>query len=350
MSRLPLLFSLMLSLIVPAGASAHELKTATLKLQETGAEQVQASLLIPLVGEESPTTVVPQFDPRCHIEGDVDASRTPDHILRHWRLRCHGGLDGSRIRFLGLDPRMPEALVIARFANGSRQTLAMDRHDPAGQLDASASTDSSLHRYFPIGIEHILLGPDHLLFVFGLMLVIASAGGSAGQLLLAITAFTVAHSLTLGLALFGIWGLPPKPVEMLIAGSILLLALELAWRQRQPEAPLSLTFRQPWLVAFAFGLFHGFGFAGALSAVGLPDTARGWALFYFNAGVEAGQLLFVLLTWKLMQRARLGWPLHNTRSRLTVCALGGLSAYWLLDRSALWLQASLSPFLSGGLT
>ncbi len=207
-----------------------------------------------------------------------------------------------------------------------------------------------LGQYFPIGIEHILLGPDHLLFVFGLMLVVAVGSGSARQLLAAITAFTAAHSLTLGLALFGVWGLAPKPVEILIAASILLLALELAWQQRAPTPAMSLTFRQPWLIAFVFGLLHGFGFAGALSAVGLPETARGWALLYFNLGVETGQLLFVLLTWKLMKLARIGWPISNTRSRVTVYALGSLAAYWLLDRTALWLHASYTSFLPGGLT
>ncbi len=354
MKRLPLLLSILFSVMISATALAHELKTATLRLDELSADQVQATLMVPLAGEESPTTVVPQFDPRCQIQGDMTAARQPDRILRSWRLSCAGGLANTRIRFLGLDPRMPEALVIANFANGKTQTLAMDRHDPAGQIGAGTTESSSLGKYFPIGIEHILLGPDHLLFVFGLMLVVAVGSGSPRQLLAAITAFTAAHSLTLGLALFGVWGLAQKPVEMLIAASILLLALELAWQQRsplQPDAqPMSLTFRQPWLIAFVFGLLHGFGFAGALSAVGLPETARGWALLYFNLGVETGQLLFVLLTWKLMKLARIGWPIHNTRSRITVYALGSLAAYWLLDRTALWLHASYSSYLPGGLT
>lgn len=333
-------------------ALAHELKTATLRLDELASGQVQATLIVPMAGEESPKTVVPQFDPRCQIQGDMAAARQPDRVLRSWRLQCAGGLANTRIRFLGLDPRMPEALVIANFANGKTQTLAMDRHDPAGQIGAGTTESNSLGDYFPIGIEHILLGPDHLLFVFGLMLVVAVGSGSKRQLIAAITAFTAAHSLTLGLALFGVWGLAPRPVEMLIAASILLLALELASQQRSasPVGKMSLTFRQPWLIAFIFGLLHGFGFAGALSAVGLPETARGWALLYFNLGVETGQLLFVLLTWNLMKMARIGWPINNTRSRITIYALGSLAAYWLLDRTALWLHASYSSYLHGGLT
>lgn len=350
MTRFSGVMALLFGLLMSAMAQAHELKTATLRLDESVAGIVQATLMVPLTGEESPTTVVPQFDPRCQIQGDVQAVREQDRILRRWRLDCAGGLANTRIRFLGLDPRMPEGLVIANFATGKSQTLAMDRHDPAGLIGTGETDDTEVGRYFPIGIEHILLGPDHLLFVFGLMLVVAAGAGSARQLVAAVTAFTAAHSLTLGLALFGIWGLAAKPVEILIAASILLLALELAWRQREPSQPMSLTFRQPWLIAFAFGLLHGFGFAGALSAVGLPEAARGWALLLFNLGVEAGQLLFVLLTWRLMKRARIGWPINNQRSRVTIYALGGLSAYWLLDRATLWLEASYSSFLPGGLS
>lgn len=346
--RLSVLYFCMLYMIC-AATWAHELKTVTLRLDELADNQVQATLMVPLTGEESPNTVVPQFDQRCQIKGDLEAVRQQDRILRSWRLQCRGGLANTRIRFLGLDPRMPEALVIANFVTGKAQTLAMDRHDPAGQISAGTSESNRLSGYFPIGIEHILLGPDHLLFVFGLMLVVAVGSGSKRQLIAAITAFTAAHSLTLGLALFGVWGLAAKPVEMLIAASILLLALELARQQQTPSQAISLTFRQPWLIAFIFGLLHGFGFAGALSAVGLPEAARGWALLYFNLGVETGQLLFVLLVWNLMKMTGIGWPIHNIRSRITIYALGSLAAYWLIDRAALWLHASLS-YLPGGLT
>lgn len=342
--------ALLLGLLLGTAVHAHELKTATLRLDESAAGEIQATLMVPLTGEESPTTVVPQFDPRCRIQGDLHAQREQDRVLRSWRLQCTGGLANTRIRFLGLDPRMPEGLVVANFANGNTQTLAMDRHDPGGLIGSGERDDTHLASYFPIGIEHILLGPDHLLFVFALMLVIATGSGSVRQLVAAITAFTAAHSLTLALALFGIWGLAAKPVEILIAASILLLALELAWQQRTPAQTMSLTFRRPWIIAFAFGLLHGFGFAGALSAVGLPETARGWALLYFNLGVEAGQLLFVLLAWRLMKWARIGWPIGNRRSRVTIHALGGLAAYWLLDRAALWLDASYPSYLPGGLS
>lgn len=339
--------STLLGLLIYSVAISHELKTATLRLDESAGGAVLATLLVPMAGEESPNTVVPQFDQRCRFEGDFSASREPGRVLRRWHLQCDGGLADTQLRFIGLDPRMPEALVIANFADGHTQTLALDRHDPVARLSAK-EPNYGLSNYFTIGVTHILLGPDHLLFVFGLMLVVLAGSGSKRQLLTAITAFTVAHSLTLGMALFGIWGLPPKPVEILIAASILLLAVELA---RQPVATphqiASLTFRQPWLAAFVFGLLHGFGFAGALSEVGLPEVARGWALMYFNLGVEAGQLLFIVTVWHLMRAVRIGWPIHNSRSRAAVVALGSVAAYWLLDRAAIWLHTSFSPHLFG---
>ncbi|MEO6698542.1 MAG: HupE/UreJ family protein [Paraperlucidibaca sp.] len=354
MRNLGRITSALLGLLICSAAATHELKTATLRLDESVGGAVLATLLVPMAGEESPNTVVPQFDPRCRFEGDFSASREPGRVLRRWHLQCEGGLADTQLRFAGLDPRMPEALIIANFADGHTQTLALDRHDPVARLSVK-DPGHGLSNYFPIGITHILLGPDHLFFVFGLMLVVIAGSGSKRHLLAAITAFTVAHSLTLGMALFGVWGLPPKPVEILIAASILLLAVELARQQQSSKATAlqaataSLTFRQPWLAAFGFGLLHGFGFAGALSEVGLPEAARGWALLYFNLGVEAGQLLFVVTVWYLIKAVGIGWPMHNARSRVAVVALGSVAAYWLIDRTAIWLHASFSPYLSGGL-
>jgi hypothetical protein len=170
-------------------------------------------------------------------------------------------------------------------------------------------------------------------------------GGDLRTLIATITAFTLAHSLTLALAVLGAWGLPAKPVELLIALSIVLLAAELA-RFRHSRAggnpAPSMVFRKPWLLAFVFGLLHGFGFAGALAEIGLPEAARGWALLLFNLGVELGQLLFVaavLLVWALLRRAG-GLRLPAQARAITVTLLGGVAMYWTLDRLLLW-SASL---------
>jgi hypothetical protein len=323
---------------------AHELQTAALRLDEATPGQVRASLNTPLARDGQPSTVVPVFDQRCAMIGDTQGEREGSRILRSWQLQCKGGLDHTQLRIEGLDPRTPEALITVRFANGVTQMLAVDRHDPSITLQAAASQRPivGVSSYLPLGIEHILLGPDHLLFVFGLMMVVSVIGGGIRLLVASLTAFTLAHSLTLGLAMFGIWGLPPKPVEILIALSIVLLAVELAqhFRRQSLALPPTLTLRKPWLVAFVFGLLHGFGFAGALSEIGLPEAARGWALLLFNLGVEIGQLLFVGTVLLLISIARRWIPRLQLQPRAITVVLGTIAVYWTLDRTAIWLEAS----------
>lgn len=336
------LLAVMLLCGTASAAQAHELQTAALRLHESANGQVSASLNTPLARDGQPSTVVPAFDVRCKIMGDSHVERDGSRILRRWQLQCKDGLNNTQIRIAGLDPRTPEALISVHFANGITQTLAVDRHDPSITLQAAEPqhTAVSLGAYFPIGIEHILLGPDHLLFVFGLMMVVSMSGGGLRTLVISLTAFTLAHSLTLGLAIFGIWGLPSRPVEILIALSIVLLAFELAQRASHPQRALTLTMRKPWLVAFGFGLLHGFGFAGALSEIGLPEAARGWALLLFNVGVEAGQLLFVGGVLVLIAIARRWAPRLQLQTNTITIALGAIAVYWTLDRSAAWLDAS----------
>ena len=175
-----------------------------------------------------------------------------------------------------------------------------------------------------LGVEHILLGFDHLLFVLALLILVPTTR----KLIWTITSFTLAHSVTLAAATLGIVNIPQKPVEAVIALSILFVAIEIVhWKQGKP----GITRQWPWLVAFTFGLLHGFGFAGALTEIGLPDHAIPLALLFFNRGVEAGQLLFivaVLLVWGLMNR--LVWP--TWAWRIPVYSIGSLAAFWTIDR------------------
>ncbi|MGH8560712.1 MAG: HupE/UreJ family protein [Nevskiales bacterium] len=340
---------LLLLALQSAPLAAHELLSVSLHLDETGAGQVQAVLKTPLSREGRPVAVVPQFlQSMCRAQGETRVARLDDVILRQWQMHCAGGLTGQQLRMDGLDPRAPDAVITVRFAGGSQMTGVVDRHDPVLVLKpvTQSGPPPALMAYLPIGIEHILLGPDHLLFVLGLMLVVYAAGNGWRMLVASLTAFTLAHSITLVLATLGIWGLPPKPVEILIALSIVLLAFELATHQarRAQNLPPSLTLRKPWLVAFVFGLLHGFGFAGALAAVGLPEQARGWALFLFNLGVEVGQLIFVaVMLLVLMTLRRLSRSvLPANAAAVLVTLLGGVAAYWTLDRLLLW-SAALWP-------
>ena len=180
--------------------------------------------------------------------------------------------------------------------------------------------------YGVLGVEHILFGFDHLVFVFALLLVVTNYW----KLLQAVTSFTVAHSITLAAATLGWVNVPQSPVEAVIALSILFVAAEIVhWRQGRP----GITRERPWLVAFVFGLLHGFGFAGALSEIGLPEHAIPLSLLFFNLGVEAGQLMFiaaVFLVWAVFRKVP--WP--QWVWRVPVYAIGGLAGFWTIERIA----------------
>ena len=191
----------------------------------------------------------------------------------------------------------------------------------------SGSWQAAAERYTLLGIEHILTGIDHLLFVAGLLLLVQGAR----RLLLTITAFTLAHSLTLALSVLGWVRLPREPVEAIIALSIVLLAVENVYLKR---GQAGLTSRYPWLVSFLFGLVHGLGFASALGELGLPQSEVPQALLFFNLGVEAGQLMFVaawlVLVW-IWSKLRLSLP-----QRLVLAphyALGSIASFWFLQRT-----------------
>ncbi len=183
--------------------------------------------------------------------------------------------------------------------------------------------------YLGLGVEHILLGIDHLLFVLALLLLVRGLR----QVLLTITAFTLAHSITLAAATLGWINVPQTPVEAVIALSIVLVAAELVHRER---GRTSLAQQWPWVIAFTFGLLHGFGFAGALNEIGLPQQAIPLALLFFNVGVEIGQILFIVAVyaaWALSRRLLVGLPKPITRYG-PACITGTLATYWTKERIA----------------
>ena len=223
---------------------------------------------------------------------------------------------------------MTDALVRVEFADGTTWTQRLTPHRPAATIPAAESSFAVAGVYLRLGVEHILTGLDHLLFVLAL-LIVARKGR---RLLASVTAFTVAHSVTLALAALGFARVPQQPVEAVIALSIVFMAVEIV-RGRQGYA--GITGRSPWIVAFAFGLLHGFGFAGALSEIGLPPAHIPLALLFFNLGVELGQLLFVAVVLGA------GWLLGHlwTRSsRWTEMAppyaVGTVAMFWVLQRLA----------------
>jgi hydrogenase/urease accessory protein HupE len=250
--------------------------------------------------------------------------------VRLWEFTCDGRLsveDTITLRWL-----RDGAMVSAEWRDGSTgQRLFPNENGLISVMLSELSAGSqdmltAVKRYMVLGVEHILEGLDHLLFVLGLLLIVSTPKVRVVALVKTVTAFTVAHSLTLGLATFGYVDLPSRSVEAAIALSIVFLAIEVV---RGWQGQRSLTHRQPWMVAFGFGLLHGLGFAGALADVGLPQADIPVALLFFNVGVELGQLLFVAVVlggrWLLL---RLTWPAWAAYAPVYVVGVTG--AYWVI--------------------
>jgi hydrogenase/urease accessory protein HupE len=330
MSRTWTWWALALVCLAPVVGLAHGLDPAALTLTETapGIFDVhwRASALR-LPGAD----VRPVLPARCRTTSPVDVEDGGDHVGLRWTLDCGAdGLAGETITIEDLAAAKINALLSVTRLDGEAIQTVLGPRSPSFDIPAHAGPGDVVGGYVRLGIEHILTGPDHLLFVLGLLLLV-----SASRLLVqTITAFTLGHSVTLSAAALGVATVPSRPVEVLIAVSVLTLAVELA---RDPREPTWLR-RFPWAMAIAFGLLHGFGFAGALAEAGLPSGQIPLALVSFNAGIEVGQLAFVaamLLAGTGLRRSLPALATYSTRP--AVYAMGILSAYWCLERMAVWL-------------
>jgi hydrogenase/urease accessory protein HupE len=235
-------------------------------------------------------------------------------------------IHGSIIRFPGLEATTTNVLLRVVYADGNSSTTIIKSAEPKVVITGPQSAWQVAWDYTLLGVEHILSGIDHLLFVLALLLIVKNMR----TLLVTITAFTVAHSITLAAATLGWLWVPGPPVEAVIALSILFLAGELVKVNRGQQ---SLTANFPWLVAFTFGLLHGFGFAGALSQVGLTQNEIPLALLMFNVGVELGQLLFVvvmLMLIRALHKIQYKWP--QWAHQLPAYSIGGMAAFWFVQR------------------
>ena len=324
---MPRLLVLALSLLA-LPALAHRLSPAYLGLTETSSGVYDVEWKVSIPGGLA-DVLEPGIPEGCRVEGNVRTYLVADARLQHGVIACEGGLAGRELTIRGLRATDTDVLVRIAFTDGSSFTHRLVPWDPAVTVPERAGAGAVIKTYLVLGVEHILLGIDHLLFVLALLLIVRGVG----RLVATITAFTVAHSITLGAATLGIANVPSAPVEATIALSILFLATELA-RRGGAEAPEDLTTRFPWLVAFSFGLLHGFGFAGALAEVGLPQHAVPLALLFFNVGVEIGQLIFVAamlsLAWAF-RRAAL--PAPAMWPRVTAYVIGAVSAFWAIERT-----------------
>jgi hydrogenase/urease accessory protein HupE len=318
----------LLVLLGSAIASAHEVRPAYLELTERGPSVFDILFKTPIRGDAR-LGLGATLTGRTELLQPVSSHASDDAMVQTWRIGLIGdSIAGREVRIEGLERTMTDALVRIEFADGTTWTERLTPDKPSLQVPSRPTGWEVAQTYLLLGIEHILLGADHLLFVFGLILI----APGLGKLIQAITAFTAAHSITLAGATLGLVHVPTKPVEAVIALSIAFLAIEIV-RARSGRAGLAAN--APWLAAFGFGLLHGFGFAGALSEIGLPVGNIPVALLFFNAGVEVGQLAFVAVAVGLAALLRLNsWQRPNWIRVAPAYAIGSVAMFWVIERIA----------------
>jgi len=283
---------------------------------------------VPARGESERLSLNVRFDDDVEILNEPVDGFLDDAHFQRMRIGREGGLTGTTVTIDGLATTFTDVLLRLERADGTILTRRLTPESPSYVIEAQPGGGQVARTYFVLGVEHILLGIDHLLFVLALLLVVKGRRKLIGT----VTAFTVAHSITLALATLGFVHMPGPPVEAVIALSIVFVATEVV-HGRQGHA--GLTERWPWVVAFVFGLLHGFGFAGALREVGLPQTAIPIALLFFNLGVEAGQLFFIAAALGVVAATRhVRVPLPRWAPLLPPYAIGGIAAFWLIERVA----------------
>jgi len=333
MMRRALLFlsALLLALAAAPASHAHEIRPAYWELQETAPDTYAVLWKAPL-SSNAPSGFSPLLPPTAKITSDVARETTNNTYYERYTVNVPGGLTGQTLSLTGPAAALADVLVRIVRADGKIQYLRLNPVTPTAVVEAAPGALSAAATFLRLGVEHILLGVDHLLFVLGLLLIVRDRW----MLLKTITAFTVAHSLTLAVATLGYASAPLPPLNAAIALSILFLGPEIVRVQR---GQTSLTIQRPWLVAFAFGLLHGFGFASGLTSLGLSHAEIPWALLSFNIGVEMGQLFFVLIIL-LLERAfkvlAMQWP--RWAEALPSYTVGGLGAYWTIQR--VWIMVA----------
>ena len=321
---------LLLAAVVPT--QADEFKPGYLQLMQLDHDTYDVLWKVPAIDESTTLKVRPQFPEGTEALTPVRSTFSRGITVQRWRIRIPQGLDGKAIFFSQLSETRIDVLARLVRLDGTVQLERILPVNPSFVGRASPGRLEVVRTYTILGIEHILSGFDHLLFVLALVLLVHGTR----RLLVTITAFTAAHSLTLAGATLGWVQVPGPPVEASIALSIVFVASEIVHAR---QGRYSVTQHYPWVVAFTFGLLHGFGFAGALAEVGLPQSSIPIALLFFNVGVEIGQLLFVgavLAVFAVGRRAgqRLRLPQPSWLWRIAPYVIGGLASFWLVERVA----------------
>ena len=306
------------------GAEAHRLAPSLLELRELAPNRISVLWKTPLL-RPSGSALRPVLPSDCRPLGSARAWQTDVAVIQRWELRCEKrDLIGSELAVDGLAGSGTDVLIQVNLLDGRRIRAVASARTPRFTVPAREQAIRVVTDYTLLGVGHLATGLEHLLFVAGLLLLVS--GGR--RILLAVTAFTVGHSLTLALAVLEIASLPAALAEVGIAASLVALGVELARKDanRRPH---------PWLLALPFGLLHGFSFAGALRGAGLPAEAIPLTLFSFNLGIEIGQLAFVALVLNTLSLARDSLDrIPAAISRVPIYAIGSLGVFWCLDRGA----------------
>lgn len=314
-----------------APAAAHALQPGYLEMRLLGDDLYAVIWKVPLVGAR-PMDITAILPENCATREVPDPVLDGAAFVSRWTTICAGGLEGQALRIDKLELTGTDVLVSYDFSDGRSETHRLTPDETGFRVPAQPSSFEVVRTYLVLGFEHILSGVDHLLFVLALLLLV----GNLRRLIWTVTAFTLAHSLTLAGATLGLVNLPGPPIEAMIALSIMFVAAEIVHgRQGHP----GLTEKFPWIVAFTFGLLHGFGFAGALTEIGLPENSIPIALLFFNVGVELGQLFFVATVLVIIAAGK--WLATRFDIKpwswawaVPPYAIGSLSVFWIFQRLA----------------
>jgi len=319
------IFPLLVLLAAAPLAAAHEMQPAYLELRQTGSQEWQVLWKTPARADLE-SGMLPHLPVEARVTSQPVRMKVGDTATEQFTILCSGGLDGKEVSVDGAAAAIADVLVRVVRPNGVSQVFRLTPDQRSHRIEPAPGRWQEAETYLVMGIQHILMGVDHLLFVLGLMLIVRNRW----MLVKTITAFTVAHSITLAIATLGWASAPAIPLNAAIALSILFLGPEIVRAQR---GGTSLTIRHPWIVAGAFGLLHGFGFASGLTALGLPRSEIPLALLLFNCGVEIGQLFFVAIIL-LLERSFRTLEIRWTRwaEALPAYTVGSLGAAWTIQR------------------
>lgn len=319
-------YIIIISLVVLTSPSmADELRPAYLQLVEVQPMIYSVVWKVPARGSLRLSLDV-QIDAKHQVIQKPVEGFINNYHFRHWKIYLTRGLPQSLIKISGLEQTSTEVLMRIEYQDGTSLTHRFTPDTPEYMVAEKPTLWQTAYTYLMLGVEHILLGFDHLLFVLVLLLLI----DNTRKLVVTITFFTFAHSITLSLAALKVIHVPVPPVEAIIALSIVFVASEII---RHRQGYNSLTYRKPWIVALSFGLLHGLGFAAALGQIGMPDNAIPLALVLFNVGVEIGQLLFILvfliLSWSV---AKLRLAPSSALVKAPPYLIGSIASFWVIER------------------